>query len=997
MRSPSTQPSPNRRMLTPHWLTRLFGQKPAQATVTEEGMQLALANGQTVLVLPESFANSHGFRRGLFFSSLVLTTEQGTLRLAGLPKAAGAAHYHWLQRHWLLQLQPDMAKVLAAIQALLAKGYPKTSRLTQVSALAQQAVSRFVRLPDKTAFADIDLTTFEKLLGWADCSDTAWQPLRQRYVQAELARYKHFFDTVESKPLTERQRLACVHDEDNNLVLAGAGTGKTSVMIGRAGYLLQSGQAQANEILMLAFANKAAAEMQERITQRLGDCGISASTFHKLGKDIIASVEGKQPSLSPLAEDDKLLAKQVNDWFEQQLQQPAYQKLVLAYFQQYLYPLANPFDFQSEGEYFDFILANDIRTLKSEKVKSLGECLIANYLLRLGIAYQYEAPYEHVTATLQHRQYQPDFYLPEYGIYLEFFGIDRNGNTAPYINRQQYHDEMIWKQQLHQTHGTALICLYHYQHTDGSLYQELDQQLAALGVVAEPLPDEAMLDTLREFGAISAFAALLAELLKRYRANCYEPGQFAAAIANAPNPEQVQAALSLLLPIVDSYQLLLNQQNHIDFDDMIGKAIEYVKTGRFKSRWRFILVDEFQDISDARARLVRYLRDTAFDTCDKTQGVTAPDSACKGATKASLFCVGDDWQAIYRFTGSDLQFTTHFTQHFGDTCITSLDLTFRFNNSISAVASQFVLQNPQQVRKALNTYQQVAQPAVSLLRADNRQVPGEPSRLERVLNKIQGVAAAGSNVYLLGRFSFNLPDKSELNRLSRQFPTLVLTSLTIHASKGKEADYVVLLGLESGKHGFPSHKQTHPLLEALLPNKEAYRFAEERRLFYVALTRARHRVYLITDMAVASEFVVELLNDKYPLELNEFATSLSQQLFQLIKCVKCKTGSMVPKVGQFGAFFGCNKYPLCHHKERGCSQCSSPMTRQGRFKVCLNEACNSWVPVCPKCSAEMVQHSGPYGSFWGCRNYRKEGESCNHKEQQISFTAKSGSVSTCNN
>src|SRR5690606_8662166 len=111
---------------------------------------------------------------------------------------------------------------------------------------------------------------------------------------------------------------------DNNLLLAGAGTGKTSVMVGRAGYLIKSAQARANEILMLAFANKAAAEMQERIDHRLGKSGITASTFHKLGKEIIARVEGQQPSLTPLAEDDRALAQQVNQWFEEHLKTSAY-------------------------------------------------------------------------------------------------------------------------------------------------------------------------------------------------------------------------------------------------------------------------------------------------------------------------------------------------------------------------------------------------------------------------------------------------------------------------------------------------------------------------------------------------------------------------------------------------------------------------------------------------------------------------------------------------
>ncbi|MDF5908544.1 UvrD-helicase domain-containing protein [Pseudomonas aeruginosa] len=313
-----------------------------------------------------------------------------------------------------------------------------------------------------------------------------------------------------------------------------------------------------------------------------------------------------------------------------------------------------------------------------------------------------------------------------------------------------------------------------------------------------------MLETLREFGAINSFAVLLADLLKRYRANCYEQGQVEAAIKRAKNPKQVDAALALLRPILDDYQTLLDSAGHIDFDDMIGKAIEYVREGRFRSPWRYILVDEFQDISEARARLIRYLRDSA--------------------PECSLFCVGDDWQAIYRFTGSDLSFTTAFSERFGTTKVTALDLTFRFNNSISDVATRFVLANPIQVRKQLNTLQKVKRPAVSLLREDNRPKPGneEPSRLEKVVARIAEIAEPGSSVYLLGRYGFNLPDRGELRRLASSFPTLALECHTIHAAKGKEADYVVLLGLETGKHGFPSQKTTHPLLEALLPAQEDF-------------------------------------------------------------------------------------------------------------------------------------------------------------------------------
>lgn len=951
--------------ISPYWLLRLFGVKPVFIEQTANGLVLKDSVGERWQLLPDTLSDEDAFQQGHFFASLRFKTDRGDFKLAWLTAKKCWPQFLLLKPCWLKQLEPDVLKAIATIDQHMKAGYPRQSKLTLVQKLARGQQQRFGKVPSPELCLDINVKAFELISQISAWSEADYQLLRKKYVSHQLGRFQSYFDQVESKPLTSKQREACVIDEDNNLVLAGAGTGKTSTMVGRAGYLLQSGQGTADEILMLAFANEAATEMQERIEKRLGDCGITASTFHKLGKDIIAAVEGRQPSLTPLAEDDKLLAKQVNGWFEQHLKQPEYQQLVLDYFQRYLYPVKNAFDFKTEGEYFDYILANDIRSLKSEKVKSLGECLIANYLLRQGIEYRYEADYEHRTATVLHRQYQPDFYLPEQGIYIEFYGIDRSGNTAPYINRQQYHDDMAWKQQLHQQHGTKLITLFHYQHTEGTLYQQLDRQLAAFGVKPDPLPAEAVLETLREFGAISAFAVLLADLVKRYKANCYEAGQLDQAIAAAANTEQVQAALALLLPVVDNYQQLLAQHQHIDFDDMIGKAIAYVKAGRFKSRWRYILVDEFQDISDARARLIRYLRNSVAD--------------------ASLFCVGDDWQAIYRFTGSDLQFTTGFAQHFGATCTTALDLTFRFNNSISEVASRFVLQNPQQVRKQLHTHSSVTKAAVSLFRADNRPNAAAPDRLDTVLAKLNSIAKAGSTVYLLARFGFYLPDKTELNRLKRQYKNLALESHSIHASKGREADYVVVLGLESGKHGFPSQKQTHPLLEALLPAQEAFDYAEERRLFYVALTRARHRVYLVTDMAVASEFVVELLKENYPLELHEFETSLSQQLFHLIKCMKCKTGSMVARSGKTGTFFGCTKYPLCNHMERGCGKCSSPMQRKGRFKVCLSDSCGNWVPVCPKCGAEMTQRTGPYGTFWGCRNYRKDGDSCGHKEQDVSF------------
>ncbi len=964
--------------ISPYWLLRLFGIKPVSIEQTPRGLVLTDSVGECWQLLPETLADEAAFQQGHFFASLRFKTDRGDFKLPWLTARKCWPQFLRLKSCWLQQLAPDVVKAITTIDQQLKVGYPRQSKLLLVQKIARAQQQRFGKVPSPELCLDINLKAFQLISQVADWSEADYQLLRKKYVSHQLGRFQSYFDQVESKPLTSKQREACVIDEDNNLVLAGAGTGKTSTMVGRAGFLLQSGQARPEQILMLAFANKAAAEMQERIEKRLGDCGITASTFHKVGKDIIVAVEGKQPSLSPLVEDQKALAAQVNRWFEAHLTTPVYQQLVLQYFRDYLYPVANPFEFSSEGAYFDFLTANDIRTLKGELVKSYGECLVANHLFRLGIEYIYEADYQVPTATVFHRQYKPDFYLPEHGVYIEYFGTDRQGNTAPYIDTVKYQEGMAWKRELHKSNGTRLIELFHYDQTEGRLYQRIEQQLNKFGIAAEPLPAEALLESLREFGAISAFAALLTELLQRYRANCYAPGQLEHAITGRDNEAQLRAAMTLLLPVVDDYVAHLHKHQHIDFDDMIGKAIHYVQTKQFKSQWRFILVDEFQDISDARARLIKALRDSV-------QG-------------ASLFCVGDDWQAIYRFTGSDLSFTTAFRQHFGATQTTALDLTFRFNSSISEVASRFVLQNPEQVTKQINTLRQAIKPEISLLRADNRQdkpnsqTTKEASRLEQVLVNIAALANPGSTVYLLARYGFILPERNELKRLNLCFPTIQIDAFTIHASKGKEADYVVILGLEKGKHGFPSEKQTHPLLDALLPKAEAHPYGEERRLFYVAITRARHRVYLIADMAVASEFVIELIDQQYPVELNEFPTSLSQQLFQLIHCSKCKTGTLIGRNSAHGAFYGCSKFPLCNHKERGCQGCGAPMKREGRFKICINPACERWTPTCPKCGAEMVLRDGRFGPFWGCRNYRKEVLGCGHTENQIVFHEGSASI-----
>ncbi len=909
------------KVISPSWTSRILGAQKIGFSHLNDKVYLHVNESRTLEIDIEKLNNSNLYKEGPFFAKLTFNTSEGTQSFEYLPKEATRDTYKWLRQLFYRKILPEVSKASAEVRSVLEQdSYLRSSKFQRIRTIAIRQREIFKEVPPQDTVEKQHMDDFKLLNELASWGKKELEVRRKKYLKDKKVEFVNYFDTIEENPLTERQRDACITDEDNNLVLAGAGTGKTSTMVSRAGFLIKSGQARPEQILMLAFARKAADEMQERLNEKFGKTGVVASTFHKLGKDIIADVEGVQPSISPLAEDDIKLTNHVNRWFEEQMQETAYRQKVIEYFDHYLYPQVNPFDFKSESEYFNYIQANGIRTLKGEKVKSLGECLIANCLFKLGIEYRYEAKYKYSTRSRDHRQYQPDFYLPEYEIYIEHFGIDKNGNTPPYVNRGKYHRDMNWKREIHKKYGTHLIETYYYEQTEDSLLSSLKTKLKRAGVTFNPRSSENVLKDLKDFGAISEFAKLLTQFLQLYNACHFEEEQIADVIRGSSDPSQASEALNLLKPIIGSYKKKLSDEDQIDFDDMIGRAITYVNEGRFNSRWRYILVDEFQDISDPRARLIKALRDSADD--------------------CSLFCVGDDWQSIYRFTGSDIAFITQFADEFGATKITRLDKTFRFNNSICDVTSKFILKNPAQIQKTLSTHTVAEQPAISILRT-NYATTEDSSELDpilqEVLNKISSHVEKSSTVYFLSRFRFDLPSDQTLKKLDKDHPDLSVSAMTIHGSKGKEADFVVVLNLQSGEYGFPSQKSTHPLLESFLPKSESFLYAEERRLFYVALTRARYRVYLICNYNrnIASDFVVELIRENYPIEMEEF--------------------------------------------ESGCVKCGNPMKRLEEIRVCTDPQCDMKVPICQLCGADMVERKGPYGTFWGCRNYRlNEQVSCTY-------------------
>lgn len=895
---------------------------------------------------------------GVFFSTFLWHQDGRTHQAKWLSAATAAKALQASGEHWCACRSSRLVPLLAELKRILNHGYLREGQWAQVQSKAVAETKKWPKTLDRAWLSLADNEALSALTELANWSVDDFREHQRRFVEAEKAHFATFFDEVESAPLTHRQREACIKDEVSNLVLAGAGTGKTSMLVGRVGYLLASKRAAPDEILLLAYGRKAAEEMDDRITNQLHTEDVRATTFHALGLSIIAQVEGKKPSVSPLATDEALKQRWTQDRFDHNLEEPAYLELALTYFASYLHSTKSRFDFSTEGEYYEFIKANKIRTLKGEVVKGYGELLIANHLFLLGVPYEYERRYEVHTATVEFRDYYPDFFLPTYGIYIEHWGFDKDGNTAPGVDKDAYSAGRVWKLELHATKGTILIETSYADHQRGELLSSLESQLLAQGVEFHPLDPGVILDELREFGAVSDLALVLSDLISLSKARHRERLTASASEDFTSGGGQLRAASALLDPILKEYEEELANNGQIDFEDMIEKALSYIAKKRYRPTWRFIMVDEFQDISLGRARLARALRDAVPD--------------------ASLLGVGDDWQAIYRFSGSDVGLTSGFKAFFGPTAETRLDLTFRFNNSICAIATRFVTSNPSQLYKQIETHSIVAEPAVSLLR-NKDQDEGTALALDAIARRVDERAS----VYLLGRYNFQLPDDGALHALRQKHPRLDITARTIHSSKGGEADFVVLLGLTSGSSGFPSEKVSHPLREALLPEIEAFPHAEERRLFYVALTRARKRAYLLCNMTTASAFITELTDGAYAIEQEEFGVSMEQRHGASLKCSACKTGVMILRVSGKNKFMGCSNYPPCSHIENTCPECSTPMRTEGLVRTCLSPDCGHQQKVCPKCGGILVRRDGIHGPFWGCSNYKgSELPSCRYIEDQ---------------
>lgn len=336
------------------------------------------------------------------------------------------------------------------------------------------------------------------------------------FTTKEIQQFNDYFDKLEKKPFTKEQRIAIVTDEVNNLIVAGAGTGKTSTIVGKAGYLIRKGLAKPEEILLLSFNRDVSLELQQKVNSKLGK-NLQVNTYHSFGLQVIAQATKTKPSVSKLAEDREKFSKKINDFLNNRMKDPAFAELISQYFMYYFIPYKSPFEFDSFGEYIEYIKQVELRSLKGDKVKSFEECFIANFLYINGIEYEYEKRYEIPTADINHRQYRPDFYLPQHHLYVEHFGIDRNGKPPPFVSEDEYNRQMQWKRDIHSQYKTTLIQTHSYEHKEGTLLKNLEKNLREKGVVFSQIPREQLFAKFNELGRVNQFSTLLGNFLNLHK------------------------------------------------------------------------------------------------------------------------------------------------------------------------------------------------------------------------------------------------------------------------------------------------------------------------------------------------------------------------------------------------------------------------------------------------------------------------------------------------
>lgn len=794
--------------------------------------------------------------------------------------------------------------------------------------------------------------------------------------------------------LDDEQRKVVLADEDYTLVIAGAGAGKTTTVAAKVKYLVDKKGVNPEQILVISFTNKAVGELRDRINKALKiNCPVT--TFHKTGYAILRKQDADKRNVV----DSGFMYDVVNNYLKGDiLREPEMADKLILFFGSY-------FDAPYEGDdlnaFFNYLSKADFTSMRSnmneyvetitnkrsgkaitinyESLRSSEEAAIANFLYLNTIDYEYEKQYPYNFKNA-HRAYTPDFTLTQDGrtIYLEHFGITEAGTHSMYTDQQiaKYKKEVNDKIFLHRKHGTELIYTFS-KYNDGRNYIEhLKEELIKHGVTLAPRPAQEVYEKIvstEENKYILKLVRLICTFITNFKTNGFTTDKF-REFARKTDNVRTRLFIDICHQCYLEYSKRLKERGAVDFEDMINDSAkilqEKVEIGE-KLDFKYIIIDEYQDISRQRFDLAR---------------------ALSKVSDAKIIAVGDDWQSIYAYAGADITLFTHFSDIMGYGEELKITKTYRNSQEIIDIAGSFIQKNSAQLRKSLISPKHIKKPIVIEAYSedtDKKAIEGKGGKIlllakavEKIIgnilkaNAIEG-KSEDSPILLIGRYGFDafnlcrgglfLYDERTGNVTSTSYPNAKLIFLTAHRSKGLGYDNVIIINAADGVYGFPSKINDDPVMKLVAHEDRSIEYAEERRLFYVAMTRTKNRVFIVVPQQRPSRFVVELVQDYpnicmhgkldidkqdspdiamikrcpvcgYPLqyrhkknfglklwvctnepELCDFMTNdLKGGILPILKCDKCKDGYLIVKPGNEEPFLGCTNYKS---DKTGCDRC----------------------------------------------------------------------------
>ncbi len=638
------------------------------------------------------------------------------------------------------------------------------------------------------------------------------------------------------KFLLDRQQIeAVVACEDAQLVLASAGSGKTLSLLAKIEYLHRVLRIPAQDILVISFTKKTVAELKARCAVS----GVQICTFHSLGYAILRHIRSPTLGQKELVSDQETAC----------VLNSAFARLCSS-------------DSAFRRDLADFLLLYD------DFVHGKQGQFIANWLNMHGVAFRARQQYPHIK-----QRYLVDFVCDD--IYIDLLNVDAHGRSP---QGREYLRDVRWRRHIHARYQTKYITLRIGDFDNDTLYVALRQQLEHYGKVTRRVLDETMFES-SNFSAnttttsspqhppsVSVINLLLSRLstfLSLHKNAQYSTAEVIqrARQGNAFMQHRADLFLKIYQKIKQAYDNHLFSQRKYDFADMINlAAVSIREVADCANHFKYILVDEVQDLSRNRQRLI--------------QAILQKNPHCK------LFAVGDDWQSIYRFTGSDLTLVHDFAETFQSTTRKSfIESTHRFGEPTIRLSCDFIRKNPLQTPKTVRGDPGQRTPIYYIFNRGKHKHDDTESLnliLCAIIKAHSYAVVRRKEFQIISRFNRDLERLTPSEHLRIQWhpdsetadiywrnaraPTemLKLEFCTMHKAKGITRDFVIVLNMNDDIMGMPAQRESDPLIDSLLARNDAYPFAEERRLFYVAITRARIATYLIANLKRPSPFLLEI-------------------------------------------------------------------------------------------------------------------------------------------